>query len=124
MKTNSNPSVSVVICTYNGEKFIREQLNSILSQTYPISEIVIQDNKSKDGTMAILNEYAASDRRIKVFTTNDRLGINNNSINAIDRATCDLIAWSDQDDIWRPDKTEIRTTAGECQISVWKERCS
>lgn len=73
MKTISSPSVSVVICTYNGEKFIIEQLNSILSQTYPISEIIIQDDKSKDGTMAILNEYAASDQRIKVFTTTDRL---------------------------------------------------
>ena len=46
--TPARPSVAVVMCTYNGEKFLREQLDSILDQTYPISEIIIQDDRSTD----------------------------------------------------------------------------
>ena len=55
--TPARPSVAVVMCTYNGEKFLREQLDSILDQTYPISEIIIQDDRSTDGTVALLREY-------------------------------------------------------------------
>ena len=52
--TPACPSVAVVMCTYNGEEFLREQLDSILDQTYPISEIIIQDDRSTDGTVALL----------------------------------------------------------------------
>ena len=55
--TPTRPSVAVVMCTYNGEKFLREQLDSIINQTYPISEIIIQDDRSTDGTVALLREY-------------------------------------------------------------------
>lgn len=55
--TPTRPSVAVVMCTYNGEKFLREQLDSILDQTYPISEIIIQDDRSTDGTVALLRQY-------------------------------------------------------------------
>ena len=51
-------SVSVVMCTYNGEKYIREQLDSILRQTYPIEKIYIQDDCSTDKTVEIIKEYA------------------------------------------------------------------
>ena len=49
-----NPTVAVVMCTYNGEKYLREQMDSILAQTYPIHEIIVQDDRSTDGTMALL----------------------------------------------------------------------
>ena len=45
-----NPTVAVVMCTYNGEKYLREQMDSILAQTYPIHEIIVQDDRSTDGT--------------------------------------------------------------------------
>lgn len=51
-------TVSVIMGTYNGEKYIREQLDSILSQTYSIKEIIIQDDGSTDGTVRICEEYA------------------------------------------------------------------
>ena len=104
--TNKHPEVSVVMCTYNGARFIREQMDSILSQSYPISEIIVQDDGSTDGTVAILEEYAVADDRIRIYETENRSGINNNFITAIDRASCELIAWSDQDDIWKQDKIE------------------
>ena len=50
--------VSVVMCTYNGAKYIREQLDSIINQTYPIFEIIIQDDCSTDDTVDIIREYA------------------------------------------------------------------
>lgn len=49
-----NPTVAVVMCTYNGEKNLREQMDSILAQTYPIHEIIVQDDRSTDGTVALL----------------------------------------------------------------------
>ena len=49
-----NPTVAVVMCTYNGEKYLREQMDSILAQTYPIHEIIVQDDRSTDGTVALL----------------------------------------------------------------------
>ena len=104
--TDTLPRVSVVMCTYNGAEFIPAQLDSILAQTYPIHEIIIQDDQSTDNTPEILKEYAALDRRIKVFTVPEKRDINHNFITAIDRAQGDLIAWSDQDDVWLPEKVE------------------
>ena len=52
--------VSVVMCTYNGERFLREQLNSILAQDYPLYEIIVQDDRSTDDTWDILKSYCAA----------------------------------------------------------------
>ncbi|KAA6348891.1 putative glycosyltransferase EpsE [termite gut metagenome] len=98
--------VSVVMCTYNGKKFVREQLDSILKQTYPIHEIIIQDDCSSDGTWGVLQEYTAQYPFIQVFRNEKQKGINANFFSAIERASGDFIAISDQDDIWEPDKTE------------------
>lgn len=57
--------VSIVMCTYNGERHLREQLDSVLNQTYGLHEIIIQDDGSTDGTMAIVEEYAARNSIIK-----------------------------------------------------------
>ena len=57
MEKMSLKRVSVVLCTYNGEKYIREQLESIVSQTYPIHELLIQDDCSTDATPLIIEEY-------------------------------------------------------------------
>lgn len=97
-------SVSIVLCTYNGEKYLREQLDSLLAQTYPLHEIIIQDDHSTDGTMAILREYADKYPIIKVFVHEARRTVNDNFFSAMQRATGDLIAISDQDDIWLPHK--------------------
>ena len=60
-------TVSVVMCTYNGEKYLREQMDSILAQTYPIHEIIVCDDCSTDGTMNILQEYAT---KFPIFSGN------------------------------------------------------
>lgn len=115
--TPTRPSVAVVMCTYNGEKFLREQLDSILDQTYPISEIIIQDDRSTDGTVALLKEYEERHPNIHVFVNEQNLGFNLNFKTACMRPTTDLIAISDQDDVWFKDKIERQVAAmGENNI--------
>ena len=98
--------VSIVICTYNGADYIREQLDSIINQTYPIFEIIIQDDCSKDNTVYILEEYTKKYDYIHLFINEKQKGINGNFFSAMSRANGDYIAISDQDDIWEPDKLE------------------
>lgn len=98
--------VSVVMCTYNGEKYLREQIDSILGQTYPIYELIIQDDCSTDNTCLILKEYQC-DNRVKVYVNESRLGFNTNFNTALSRVGGDYVALSDQDDVWRKDKIEI-----------------
>lgn len=99
--------VSVVMCAYNGEKYIREQIDSILTQTYPIYELIIQDDGSTDSTIEIIKEYQNVDKRVKLFCNDISLGFNNNFSMAFSKASGDYIASSDQDDIWRSDKIEV-----------------
>ena len=61
--------VSVVMCTYNGEKYLREQIESILNQTCPVYELIIQDDRSTDRTVEIVREYQQKDSRVKLFVT-------------------------------------------------------
>jgi glycosyltransferase involved in cell wall biosynthesis len=98
--------VSVVMCTYNGEKYVREQLDSILNQTYPVCEIIVQDDCSTDGTWNILQEYEQKFPVIKCFRNESNLYVDMNFKTAFWRATGDFIAPSDQDDIWLPHKIE------------------
>lgn len=98
-------SVSIVLCTYNGEKFLREQLDSILAQTYPIKEIVVQDDGSQDSTMKILHRYDTKNPGLfRIYQNPVGGNINRNFFTCASRAKGDYIAFSDQDDIWRKDK--------------------
>lgn len=99
--------VSVVMCTYNGASHLREQLDSILTQTYPIKEVIIQDDKSTDTTWYILQEYAKKYACIRVFQNEVQLGVNQNFISAFHKAQGDYIAISDQDDVWKHEKIEV-----------------
>lgn len=103
----SQPRVSAVMCTYNGEKFIGEQIDSIMNQSYPVYELIIQDDGSTDGTLGIINDYQKKYGNIYLFCNETPLGFNNNFTTAFYRAGGDYIASSDQDDIWRKDKIEI-----------------
>jgi len=98
--------VSVALCTYNGEKFISQQLDSILGQTYRNLELVIVDDCSTDDTFYIISSYAQKDDRIKSFKNEVNLGYNKNFERAIKLTTGEFIAISDQDDIWLPHKIE------------------
>lgn len=98
--------VSIVLCTYNGENYLREQLDSIINQTHPIFEILVQDDGSTDNTMAILKEYAARYPVIQVKRNPTNLGHKMNFKTGFYRASGDYIAIADQDDIWVDTKIE------------------
>lgn len=98
--------ISVALCTYNGEKYIREQLDSILSQTMPVDEIIIRDDCSMDSTCVILEDYAFQYPQIDFKRNQTNKGFVKNFENAIIDCRGDFIFLSDQDDIWMPDKVE------------------
>lgn len=101
-----NETVSVVMSTYNGAGYIKEQLDSILNQTYSKLQIIIVDDASADCTYEILKSYAAKDDRIFLYQQEKNLGYNLSFSEACSKATGTYIAISDQDDIWEPDKIE------------------
>jgi len=104
-------SVSVVMCTYNGEKYIREQLDSIFHQTYPIEKIYIQDDCSTDKTVEIIKEYAEKYSNLFYKINEVQLGVNQNFFKVLRQVDTEYIAISDQDDIWSPDKIEKQIQA-------------
>lgn len=103
--------VSVVMATYNGAKYIREQLDSIIAQTYPVYEIIIQDDGSTDGTKEICREYEAKYPYIHVYFNDRNMGLNENFKTAVMRTKGEFVAISDQDDIWFPEKIERQVAA-------------
>lgn len=115
--TNTGKTVDVVMCTYNGEKFLREQLDSIVGQTYPIHRLIVQDDGSTDSTVEIVREYAARHPFIELYVNGRNLGFNLNFKTAVMRATADFVAIADQDDVWFPDKIERQVAQiGGCNI--------
>lgn len=104
-------TVSIVMCTYNGEQFLREQLDSILAQTYPIHELIIQDDCSTDHTADIVREYARQYPFIRFYANISNLGFNRNFQDALSKAEGDYIAIADQDDIWYEEKIAAQMEA-------------
>jgi glycosyltransferase involved in cell wall biosynthesis len=95
------------MCTYNGERFLPDQLASIAAQTRLPDELVVCDDRSTDRTVAIVREFASSVAfPVKVFENERNLGYSANFEGAIRRCEGDLIALSDQDDIWYPTRLE------------------
>lgn len=96
--------ISVCIATYNGEKFIYSQLQSILTQLLETDEVIISDNRSTDNTVKIIESF--NDPRIKIIFYNKR-NLVKNFENALLHACGEYIFLSDQDDIWHADKIQI-----------------
>lgn len=103
---SNTKKISIVMCSYNGEKYIKEQLDSILAQSYPIYEIIVQDDGSTDHTWNILQEYQQKYSVIHCFKNEENVGVETNFKTAFFRASGDYIAPSDQDDIWFEHKIE------------------
>lgn len=90
--------ISVCMATYNGEKFIGEQISSILSQIGEHDELVVSDDGSTDQTIAIIRGY--NDSRIKIYNNDQEHGYSRNFENAIIKSIGDVLFLSDQDDVW------------------------
>lgn len=99
--------ISIAMATYNGECYVREQLDSILVQTIGDWELIVCDDGSTDNTLSILRAYAKNDSRIKIYQNERNLGFKRNFEKAIDLCQGDYIALCDQDDIWYPNHLEV-----------------
>ncbi len=99
--------ISIVLCTYNGEKYLSEQLQTLTGQTFPFYELIICDDASTDSTVSILQNFAETDNRVKIFQNKNNLGFNKNFETAIGHSSGNWIAPADQDDIWELNKVEI-----------------
>ena len=96
--------ISVAMAVYNGEKYIKEQIDSILLQLSQYDELIISCDKSSDSTLKILENYS-EDKRIKVIKGPSK-GILENFANAIQNCNNEYIFLSDQDDIWLEEKVK------------------
>jgi glycosyltransferase involved in cell wall biosynthesis len=101
-----HPKISIALCTYNGEKYLTAQLDSILDQTHPADEIIIVDDGSTDATLDIIREYASRTDILQYFVNEQTLGYVRNFSKAISLTSGDFVALSDQDDIWTKDHIE------------------
>lgn len=115
------PLVSIALCTYNGKDYIKEQLDSILVQTYPNLEVVIVDDCSSDGTIDILNHYKNKYPIIKLYQNEENLGFIRNFEKAISLTSGELIACSDQDDIWISNKIEKMVNQMESSVLIYSD---
>jgi glycosyltransferase involved in cell wall biosynthesis len=102
----TKPPISVVVCTYNGAKYIEEQLASITGQSYAVAEIIVVDDASTDDTFEVLERAAARDNRISLYKNDANIGFTANFEKAMKMAKHDFIAIADQDDIWHLHKIE------------------
>lgn len=100
------PLVSVAMCTYNGARFLKEQLDSLLGQSYKNIEIVVTDDGSTDDSVSLIKTYAAAHDNIRLFENDINLGFVKNFEKAISLCRGDYIALADQDDIWECGKIE------------------
>lgn len=97
-------SVQVLLSSYNGEKYIKEQLDSLLLQEKVKLDILVRDDGSSDRTLEILNDYQGKNQNIRVVK-GENLGVVESFFSLIsDSADCDYYAFCDQDDVWDTDK--------------------
>lgn len=102
-----NPKLCILLASYNGEKYISEQLDSIINQTYKNWELIIRDDGSKDETVIILNKYEKKDERIKILRDDKgNLGFLKNFEELLFNAKEEFVLFSDQDDFWLKNKLE------------------
>jgi hypothetical protein len=105
---SQNPLVQILLGTYNGARFLREQIDSILAQTYQPLKILARDDGSKDETRAILEQYAANfSNRFELLPVSAPSGnAKFNFMHLLAAAEAPYIAFADQDDVWVPSKVE------------------
>src|SRR5688572_29064227 len=104
-------SISAVMCTYNGERFLREQLDSIVNQSITVDEIIVADDGSTDDTLRIIADLVerleCDGPRIgvTVLAAEARpLGVSRNFERALRASRGEIVFLADQDDVWRPDR--------------------
>lgn len=104
--TANNPKLSVIMSVYNGEKYLREAIESILNQTFTEFEFIIVNDGSADNSLAIIRSY--DDKRIRIITNGTNIGLTKSLNIALKQANGEYIARQDADDISLPDRFEAQ----------------
>jgi len=109
----AQPAITICMATYNGEKFLPEQMDSIISQSNQDWQLLIRDDGSDDDTVSIVEEYASRlPEKIKLIKDNEtHLGASLNFGRLLKQTNTEYIMFSDQDDIWLPNKIELTLNA-------------
>jgi len=111
---------------YNGEKFIKEQLLSILKQTRPVDEVILCDDRSQDGTAAVIQKFITENQlgdSWRLYRNNENKGYPSNFYYAMSLCTGDIVFLADQDDIWAKTKLEKMTAVLEAHPEVAITAC-
>jgi len=111
------PKITIGLPVYNGEKIIRQRIESILSQTFNNFELIISDNHSSDKTAQICKEFLKRDNRIKYFRQDKNIGILQNFLFVLEKADKEYFVWAAVDDIWEPSFLEFNS----CFLDSHKE---
>ena len=101
------PKVSIGMPVYNGGKFIREAIDSLLNQTFCDFELIISDNASTDDTGNICLEYVEKDARVRYVRQKENIGASENFVYVVTRAAGDYFMWAAADDIWSHNWLEV-----------------
>ena len=100
--------IDILLATYNGSKYLSEQIDSLINQTYKNINIIERDDGSTDNTVEIIEEYEKKDSRVRLLSDNlGNLGFVRNFEELMKNSTSEYLMFSDQDDIWYNDKVEI-----------------
>ena len=98
--------IDILMATYNGETYLKVQIESILNQTHKDFRLLISDDCSKDSTREILSKYAKKDKRIKIYKQEKNLGYVKNFEFLLSKVENEYNMFSDQEDVWLPDKVK------------------
>lgn len=104
--------IQILLSAYNGESYLREQMDSLLKQTWPDLEILVRDDGSTDQTSVILQEYERQYANVKVFSE-ENIGLVDSFFRLLEWSDADYIAFCDQDDVWMEQKVERAVAALE-----------
>jgi Glycosyltransferases involved in cell wall biogenesis len=108
METKRMSTVAIIMTTYNGEKYVKEQIDSILVSNYQDFELFIYDDGSNDNTVALMKPYEQQyPDKVHVFQNEKNLGLVRNFLHALSLTTMDYVMFCDQDDVWRANKIGI-----------------
>jgi glycosyltransferase involved in cell wall biosynthesis len=119
-----NPSINILLATYNGQNYLTAQIDSILAQSYHDWQLLIRDDGSSDDTVSIIKDYIAEfPDKIRLITDEDcHLGASLNFGRLLEYADTEYIMFSDQDDVWLPDKIKITLKVMKATERRWPDK--